>query len=153
MNFIKTYIRPERSTNSTAPGPVIQVTAPDSNASMRPRLPQNLSTTSSGLSSPGYSASRTSLHPDGDFRNNAQREIEEIKSTVAINWVYQQQGENMWNNGGVSEGVVLRKAPREFMACPGDLIHIRGGLFDGASVLNAKASSCQILDELELTGR
>ena len=65
-------------------------------------------------------------------------EVNEIKSVVAMNWVYQLQNEYMWNSGSLGEGVIMRKAARQFIACPPELTTIRGGLFDAAAELNAK---------------
>ena len=141
MSFLKSYIRPNASSRPAAPKPDIQITPPASGtASIRPpgsSHTQRSSSYSFGVSNAG---SRTSLHPNGDFRNNGQREIAEIKSNVAINWVYQLQGENMWNNRGPGEGVVLRKAHKEFIACPMELATVSGGLFEAATELNAKVS-------------
>lgn len=65
-------------------------------------------------------------------------EVNEIKCVVAMNWVYQLQNEYMWNGGSLGEGVVMRKAARQFIACPPELTTIRGGYFDAAAELNAK---------------
>lgn len=135
MNLLKSYIRPGKSSQPAAIQPDTKATPPASvGASIVPSWsPQT-------RQSSNYTGSRASLHPVGDFRNNGQKEIDEIKSNVAINWVYQLQGENMWNNHGPGEGVVLRKAHREFIACPMDLAHERNGLFEAAIELNAKVS-------------
>ena len=70
-------------------------------------------------------------------------EINEIKCNVAMNWVYQLQNEYMWNSGTSGEGVILRKAPKQFLSCPPDLQTVRGGLYDAACELNAKVGSSQ----------
>lgn len=135
MSFLKSYIRPGASSRPAASKPDKKATpAASVTASIAPSLSPQTRQSST------YTGSRNSIHPIGDFRNNGQKEIEEIKSTVAINWVYQLQGENLWNNHGPGEGVVLRKAHREFIACPTELEFVRGGLFEVASELNAKAS-------------
>lgn len=135
MNFLKSYIRPGASPHPRASNPEIQITP----STVPSKPPPTQRSVSYGLGSSG-AGSRTSIHPTGDFRNNGQREIDEIKSTVAINWVFQLQGENMWNNQGPGEGVVLRKAHGEFIACPADLASVRGGLFEAAEDLNVKVS-------------
>lgn len=65
-------------------------------------------------------------------------EVNEIKCVVAMNWVYQLQNEYMWNSGSLGEGVVMRKAARQFIACPPELTTVRGSLFDASAELNAK---------------
>ncbi|KAL8918292.1 MAG: hypothetical protein Q9208_007460 [Pyrenodesmia sp. 3 TL-2023] len=79
-----------------------------------------------------------SLHPSGDFRNQGMEEVNEIKCVVAMNWVYQLQNEYMWNSGSLGEGVVMRRAARQFIACPPELTTIRGGFFDAAAELNTR---------------
>lgn len=87
-----------------------------------------------------------SLHPAGDFRNNAQEQIDEIKSDIAINWVYNIQNKRMWNGHSIGEGVVLRKAPKAFMSCPAELSMETGGLFDAACELNSRV--CESMSQI-----
>ncbi|KAL8704034.1 MAG: hypothetical protein Q9201_002806 [Fulgogasparrea decipioides] len=93
--------------------------------------------TRSGYGTP-RSSRPASLHPSGDFRNSGMEEVNEIKCVVAMNWVYQLQNEYMWNSGTLTEGVIMRKSPRQFIACPPELTTVRGGLFDAAAELNSK---------------
>ncbi|KAI4212163.1 MAG: hypothetical protein LQ351_005032 [Letrouitia transgressa] len=93
----------------------------------------------SGYGTPNRSRP-ASLHPSGDFRNSGMEEINEIKCVVALNWVYQLQNEYMWNSGTPSEGVVMRKTPRQFLSCPPDLSAVRGGFFDAICELNVKVA-------------
>lgn len=144
MNFLKSYIRPGASPHPRASNPEIQITP---SVSITPSTVPSKSPPTQRSSSYG-AGSRTSIHPAGDFRNNGQREIDEIKSTVAISWVFQLQGENMWNNQGPGEGVVLRKAHGEFIACPADLASVRGGLFEAAEDLNVKVSKERLFSRI-----
>ncbi|KAL8947354.1 MAG: hypothetical protein Q9222_006358 [Ikaeria aurantiellina] len=93
--------------------------------------------TRSGYATPKGSRP-ASLHPSGDFRNSGMEEVNEIKCVVAMNWVYQLQNEYMWNSGSLGEGVIMRKAARQFIACPPELTGVRGGLYDAAAELNSK---------------
>ncbi|KAL9005472.1 MAG: hypothetical protein Q9188_001750 [Gyalolechia gomerana] len=93
--------------------------------------------TRSGYGTPNRSRPG-SIHPSGDFRNSGMEEVNEIKCVVAMNWVYQLQNEYMWNGGSLGEGVIMRKAARQFIACPPELTTIRGGLFDAAAQLNSR---------------
>ncbi|KAI4205228.1 MAG: hypothetical protein LQ350_000550 [Teloschistes chrysophthalmus] len=129
MNAFKSYIRPNKGrAEKTGPPPPVQM--------------EKVSNSSGGRTPAAYASPRgsrpPSIHPNGDFRNNGMAEVNEIKSVVAMNWVYQLQNEHMWNSGSLGEGVIMRKAPRQFIACPPDLTTVRGGLFDAASELNAR---------------
>lgn len=92
------------------------------------------------------------MHPAGDFRNNAQEQIDEIKSDIAINWVYNLQDKRMWNGHGPGEGVVLRKAPKTFMSCPPELSLETGGLFDAACELDTRVcwAWCEVVVDWSL---
>lgn len=144
MNAIRSYFRPAAGPNATGSKPAKNGRVPPLDAaSGGTALPQALSILSGspGPSTPRHPGSRpVSVHPDGDFRNNSPQDVDEIKNAIATNWVYQVQNENMWSGNSGAEGVVLRKAPRQFIACPNELRSERGGLFDAASELNAKVS-------------
>ncbi|KAL9119564.1 MAG: hypothetical protein Q9187_003883 [Circinaria calcarea] len=95
----------------------------------------------SGAATPAYSGSRpASLYPSGDFRNSTMDDIMEIKADVMVNWLHQQQLERMWTNGGVGEGVVLKKGRDAYTACPGELSNHRGDLFDAVTRLNVRTA-------------
>lgn len=135
MNAFKSYIRPNKGGAKTAPPPPVQM--------------EKVSDSSGGRTPATYASPRgsrpPSIHPNGDFRNNGMAEVNEIKSVVAMNWVYQLQNEHMWNSGSLGEGVIMRKAPRQFIACPPDLTNVRGGLFDAASELNSRVRKRPLL--------
>ena len=73
-------------------------------------------------------------------------DITEIKCDVMVNWLHKQQMENMWTNGGVGEGVVLKKARDSYTCCPRDLEDYRGEFFDAVSRLNVKVDHLSRLD-------
>ena len=136
MNAFKSYIRPKKdpaTTPSLNPSSAMEMKESPSAAPSTVQTP----TTRSGYGTPARSRPG-SIHPSGDFRNNPMEEVNEIKCVVAMNWVYQLQNEYMWNGGSLGEGVVMRKAARQFIACPPELTTVRGGLFDAAAELNAK---------------
>ncbi|KAL9593918.1 MAG: hypothetical protein Q9219_007314 [cf. Caloplaca sp. 3 TL-2023] len=143
MNAFRSYIRPNKGGGKAAPPPPPPASVPmEMKASSSG--PSSLKTpsiqtpaTRSGYGTPNRSRP-ASLHPSGDFRNSGMEEVNEIKCVVAMNWVYQLQNELMWNSGTLGEGVIMRKAPRQFIACPPELTTIRGGLFDAAAELNSR---------------
>lgn len=87
-----------------------------------------------------YGSRPTSIYPSGDFRNAAANDILEIKCDVMVNWLYQQQLESLWTNGGVGEGVVLKKLKDQYTSCPPELAMTRGDLFDAVRSLNVKVA-------------
>lgn len=140
MDLIKSYIRPKVSSKSSKPGSELQT------PSLATALaPGTMSSSPRPRNSAVDSATSHSLHPSGDFRNNTQEHIDDIKSDIAINWAYNLQNKRMWSSGSVGEGVVLRKAYKAFVSCPAELSFSTGGLFDAACELNAKVG-LQLLD-------
>lgn len=138
MNVVKSYIRPAKKQDSAPP----PATVTYNEKSEPPRTPYS-------VQSPDYSGfatprSRASLYPDGDFRNNADEHVNEIKHIVALEWVYQMQQEHVWSSNSYGEGVVIRKGVGKFAAAPVMLENERGGLFDAARALNARVS-CYIV--------
>lgn len=134
MNVLKSYIRPAKKAEATT----IQLPAYDEKTDP-PRTPH----TPYSVQSPDFSGyatprSRTSLHPEGDFRNNAEEHVNEIKHMIALEWVSQMQNENTWSSHGYGEGVVIRKGVGRYAANPVQLEAERGGLFDAARQLNAR---------------
>ncbi|KAL8763090.1 MAG: hypothetical protein Q9184_001050 [Pyrenodesmia sp. 2 TL-2023] len=136
MNTFKSYIRPNKS---GAKGPPPLPSAPMEMTASSSKTPSISGTQGarSGFATPKGSRP-ASLHPSGDFRNQGMEEVNEIKCVVAMNWVYQLQNEYMWNSGSLGEGVVMRKAARQFISCPPELTTIRGGFFDAAAELNTR---------------
>ncbi|MCJ1244565.1 hypothetical protein MMC30_001763 [Trapelia coarctata] len=95
----------------------------------------------SALGTPRTLGSRpTSIYPSGDFRNGPSNDILEIKCDVMVNWLHQQQLEAMWTNGGVGEGVVLKKIKDQYTSCPQELQQTQGDLFDAVRALNVKVA-------------
>lgn len=134
MNVLKSYIRPAKKAEAIhAPPPLYnEKTEP-------PRTPYSVQSPDfSGYATP---RSRTSLHPEGDFRNMADDHVNEIKHIIALEWVSQMQSEHTWSSNGYGEGVVIRKGVGKFAAIPVQLEAERGGLFDAARHLNARVSS------------
>ena len=136
MNAIRSYIRPAKKdevTHAKAPSYDEKAEPPRT-----PRTPYSVQSPDfSGFATP---RSRTSLHPEGDFRNNADEHVNEIKHMIALEWVSQMQSEHTWSSNGYGEGVVIRKGVGKFAANPVQLESERGGLFDAARVLNARVS-------------
>lgn len=140
MDIIKSYIRPKASSKASKPGSELKT------PSVAPALAQGTISSSPRPRNSGLDfVPSHPLHPSGDFRNNTQDHIDDIKSDIAINWVYNVQNKLMWSSGSVGEGVVLRRAYKAFVSCPAELSLGTGGLFDAACELNAKVG-LQLLD-------
>jgi len=104
--------------------------------------PLSPGTSTSALGTPRTLGSRpASIYPSGDFRNGATNDILEIKCDVMVNWLHQQQLEAMWTNGGVGEGVVLKKIKDQYTSCPEELQRTQGDLFDAVRALNVRVGS------------
>ena len=134
MNTLKSYIRPTKKADKSSPA-----VAPTYNEkTATPQTPYSVQSPDySGINTP---RSRASLHPEGDFRNNVDEHVNEIKNMVALEWVYQMQQEHTWSSNSYGEGVVIRKSAGKFAAAPRGLEEERGGLFDAARELNARVS-------------
>ena len=67
--------------------------------------------------------------------------IDEIKHEVMVNYLHQQQCSSLWvhDNSGEMEGVLLRKARNNYMACPPALVNSR--FAQAVSILNAQVCS------------
>lgn len=78
--------------------------------------------------------------PEGDFRNNGQEELRDIKCDVMVNWLYQQQMEMLWTAGAADEGVVLKKARGNYTCCPPDIMDEPFGFFKSIEMLNVRSA-------------
>ncbi|KAL2353394.1 glycosyl transferase family group 2-domain-containing protein [Cryomyces antarcticus] len=67
-------------------------------------------------------------------------DINEIKSDVMVNWLYQQQMERLWTAGGHDEGVVLKKGRGAYTCCPSDIIDEPVGFFKAVQTLNVRVA-------------
>jgi hypothetical protein len=90
------------------------------------------------------------IRPDGPLRTTSAADLGELKALVMCSWLHQQQESKMWSNGGLGEGVLLKRAKDEYICCPEDLASERGGLFDAVLKLNVRVSedppfSCQMI--------
>ena len=134
MSFLKSYIRPAKKAEAVAKQPPAYDEKTD--LPRTPRTPYSVQSPDfSGFATP---RSRTSLHPEGDFRNHGDEHVNEIKHMIALEWVSQMQNEHTWSSHGYGEGVVIRKGVGRFAANPVQLEAERGGLFDAARQLNAR---------------
>lgn len=81
--------------------------------------------------SPQFGSSRNSV--SGRSFNSSSSHIDDIKHEVMVNFLYQQQCSHMWigDQSGQVEGVLLRKARGNYLACPPDLAR---SVFHGAAM-------------------
>lgn len=139
MNFLKSYVRPHGQGKAAPP--------PAAAPPMEMTPSGKTSSTFSHLKSQGNSHAGTrsvsrpaSLYPEGDFRNADFAGINAIKCAIASEWLHQQQHKLQIYHATPDEGVVLKKAPGEFIACPEFLAGRKHGLFEAASGLNSRVS-------------
>ena len=66
----------------------------------------------------GSASSRSSLAPS--VRSAESSYLDDIKHEVMVNYLYQQQCSRLWvsDGSGEIEGVLLRKARNQYLACP-----------------------------------
>lgn len=69
----------------------------------------------------GYGSSRTSLA--GIAKSNGF--VDDIRHEVMANYLFQQQCGSTWigDGAGITEGVMVRKGPSDYLACPPGLLH------------------------------
>lgn len=89
--------------------------------------------------SPQSGPSRNSV--SGRSFNSSSSHIDDIKHEVMVNFLYQQQCSHMWigEQSGQVEGVLLRKARGNYLACPPDLS--RSAFHSAAVALNIQVSN------------
>lgn len=93
----------------------------------------------SGAATP-FGSRPASVFPQGDFRNNAKEEINDIKCDMMVNHLYSQQMELLWTAGGHDEGVLLKKSRGQYACCPSDLESEPSGFFKAVQMLNVRVS-------------
>ena len=139
MNFLKSYVRPHGQGKAGQPSmaaPPMEMAQSGKTSSSFSNLKsqENSRAGTRPVSRPG------SLYPDGDFRNSDNAGVNAIKCAIASEWLHQQQHKMQVYLATPEEGVVLKRAPGEFVACPEFLAGRQHGLYEAASSLNAKVS-------------
>ena len=137
MNFLKSYVRPHGHGKAGPP----PVAAPPLEMAPSGKSSSSFSNLKSGENSrPGTrSVSRpASLYPEGDFRNADLAGVNAIKCAIASEWLHQQQRKMQIYHGTHEEGVVLKRAPGDYITCPEFLASRPHGFYEAASGLNAK---------------
>lgn len=79
-----------------------------------------------------------SLYPPSAY--TCDKEVNNLKCDVMVNWLYQQQMERLWTTGVPDEGVVLKKARESYTACPEDLQENQNGFYNAVEKLNVRAA-------------
>ncbi|KAK1813789.1 hypothetical protein LTR12_011843 [Friedmanniomyces endolithicus] len=76
------------------------------------------------FASDGVASSRSSISPSVRSSSRPSSVMNEIKHEVMVNYLFQQQCTRMWigDGSGETEGVLVRKARANYLACPPDLI-------------------------------
>jgi len=72
------------------------------------------------------------------FPGSSSDELAIIKADVVANWLHSKQTQNMWTTGAPGQGVILKQSRDVFVACPAELSHVRGHLFDAVRKLNVR---------------
>ncbi len=139
MNFLKSYVRPHGQGKAAPPpvaAPPMEMTASGKTSSTYSHLK------SQGSSRPGTRpiSRPASPYPEGDFRNADFAGVNAVKCAIALEWLHQEQQKLQIYHATPNEGVVLKKALGEFIACPEFLAGRQYGLFEAASGLNSRVS-------------
>jgi hypothetical protein len=73
--------------------------------------------------------------------------IGDIKHTLIVNFLFQQQCSHLWvgDGSGEMEGVCLRKDHYEYICCPPQLVN--SAFYEGCKELNAQVGSAQVVQE------
>ena len=84
----------------------------------------------------GNASSRSSISPSVRSTSRPASMMDEIKHEVMVNYLFQQQCTRMWigDGSGETEGVMVRKAKANYLACPPDLI--QSAFAQGVMALN-----------------
>jgi hypothetical protein len=96
---------------------------------------------SPGASRPA-SLRHSSFLPAGDVRNGDAEAINDIRSDIMVNWLYEQQLRNQYISGAQDafEGVVLKKARGTFTCCPPQMAAIPDSLFAVVARMNVRCA-------------
>ncbi|KAK4453763.1 glycosyl transferase family group 2-domain-containing protein [Podospora aff. communis PSN243] len=89
------------------------------------------------------SASRhtPSIFPAGDERNNDADALNEVRSDMMVNWLYEQQLRKQYATGeDPFEGVVLKKSRGNFTCCPPHMAAIPDSLFAMVREMNVRCA-------------
>jgi hypothetical protein len=149
MSFFRSYFRPHREKKigaEPAAGreePAWRQQRPNDSSMHRPgtagqwsQTPSGSGMDSSSLPTASYPSS-IRLYSDSR-KGRTVDDLTDIKCDVMVNWLQQQQLENMWSGGGPNEGVILKKRAHEFVSSPSTLSEESGGYFDAIRLLNVK---------------
>ena len=83
------------------------------------------------------STTALSIRSDGDA-SGVLSSTTAIKCEVMIQYLRQRQLEKLWSDGSLNEGVILRRARRDFVCQPPELSGQAYGFYDEISRLNVK---------------
>lgn len=133
---LKSYLAPGRKADK-GKEPVVEVPMSEK-VHTGTSTPQHLAPMS-GAATP-YGSRPVSVFPEGDFRNNAKEEINDIKCDMMVNHLYSQQMELLWTAGGHDEGALLKKSRGQYACCPSDLESEPNGFFKAIQTLNVRVS-------------
>ena len=116
---IRSYLKSRSATAPAAPRPLAQT----SETTPKTDHPFEHGPTTGTL---GYdtrlASSRSSIAPS--VRSAQSSCLDDIKHEVMVNYLYQQQCSRLWvsDGSGEMEGVLLRKARNQYLACPPALV-------------------------------
>ncbi|THX03796.1 hypothetical protein D6D13_07479 [Aureobasidium pullulans] len=133
---LKSYLAPGRKADK-GKEPVVEVPLSEK-VHTGTSTPQHLAPIS-GAATP-YGSRPVSVFPEGDFRNNAKEEINDIKCDMMVNHLYSQQMELLWTAGGHDEGALLKKSRGQYACCPSDLESEPHGFFKAIQTLNVRSA-------------
>jgi membrane glycosyltransferase len=135
---LKSYLAPKVDKKGKNASVDVPMSEKISTGTSTPQYPM-ASARMSGAATP-YDSRPVSLYPEGDFRNNAREEINDIKCDMMVNHLYSQQMELLWTAGGHDEGALLKKSRGQYACCPSDLESEPAGFFKAIQTLNVRVS-------------
>ncbi|KAI9048625.1 hypothetical protein LZ554_007457 [Drepanopeziza brunnea f. sp. 'monogermtubi'] len=154
MSFLKGYLKPSKK---SAP----ETSAGVANGALSPAMEMIVPPLqSSPIFQPPRLSRPPSIYPEGDFRNESQHSVLQLKSDVMVSWLHQQQCEKRLYTQLPFEGAILKQTKDVFVCSP--LGVKESALFEQVAKLNVKAAitvrtrfidsvlNCQHLDYIPL---
>ena len=90
----------------------------------------------SGLSNP-HRNSRVNTRPSSIFAGSTE-DVATIRAHVVGDWLHAKQMQLMWTTRSPGEGVIMKQARGNCVACPKELELVQGDLFDAVVKLNVR---------------
>ena len=134
-----------------APVPSPPPLSPSARASRRPYSSVlNPSTPAPSSLSNSRRNSGVNTRPSSIFAGSTE-DVATIRAHVVGDWLHAKQMQLMWTSGAPGEGVIMKQARGNCIACPKALENVRGDLFDAVVKLNVRVGP-QLWERIVDTG-